>query len=62
LAFVIGKDVEEITARLGPMFPRVLNTSDQGRFALGYFHQRGYRRKKALDENTESEETTESDL
>jgi CRISPR-associated protein Csd1 len=51
LAFVIGKDIEEITARVGCEFPKVLNVADQGRFALGYYHQRRVR-KPAADTTT----------
>ena len=56
LAHVIGKDIEDITARLGTAFPRVLNTSDQGQFALGYYHQRGYRRPTTTESSTEIKE------
>jgi CRISPR-associated protein Csd1 len=56
LAYVIGTNIEEITAHLGTTFPHVLNTSEQGQFALGYFHQRGYRKAKTADSSSELQE------
>jgi CRISPR-associated protein Csd1 len=56
LARFIGTSIEDITAHLGTAFPRVLNTSEQGQFALGYFHQRGYRKAKLTDSSTEVQE------
>ena len=55
LAYVIGQDIEGITARL-TTFPRALNSAQQGEFALGYYHQREHRRtKKTTDTDTESQ-------
>jgi CRISPR-associated protein Csd1 len=54
LAYVIGKDIEDITARL-TTFPRALNSAQQGEFALGYYHQREHRGKKTADTNTEAQ-------
>jgi CRISPR-associated protein Csd1 len=44
LAIAVSKEIEEIAARLGTTFPASLNVADQGRFALGYYHQKGYRK------------------
>jgi len=36
----VEKELEEIVARLEPEFPRALRLEEQGRFAIGYYHQR----------------------
>ena len=42
------KDFEEITCSLGDKFPPSLTLEQQGRFALGYYHQKAeYRRRHA---------------
>ena len=55
LAHVIGKEIEEITGHLETSFPRRLNSVEQGQFALGYYQQRGYRKPKASDNDTDTE-------
>ncbi|MFA4987894.1 MAG: type I-C CRISPR-associated protein Cas8c/Csd1, partial [Candidatus Brocadiia bacterium] len=43
-----AKDFEEITCALGDQFPATLDLEGQGRFALGYYHQKAeYRRRTA---------------
>jgi CRISPR-associated protein Csd1 len=45
LAENFRKDLEAVAAALGNEFPRTLSLEGQGRFALGYYHQRAeYRR------------------
>lgn len=42
----IQKEIEEIITDLPPAFPLTLSLRDQGRFALGFYHQRAdYRRQ-----------------
>jgi len=36
----LEREIEEITSQLAPQFPRALKLEEQGRFALGYYHQR----------------------
>jgi CRISPR-associated protein Csd1 len=44
----IRKDFEEISSALGQSFPSSLDLEAQGRFALGYYHQKAdYRRRTA---------------
>jgi CRISPR-associated protein Csd1 len=44
----IRKDFEEISSALGQTFPSSLDLEAQGRFALGYYHQKAdYRRRTA---------------
>ena len=44
----VRKDFEAITCALGDKFPATLDLEDQGRFALGYYHQKAeYRRRTA---------------
>ena len=54
LAHVIGRDLEEITGHLGTAFPKNLNSVEQGQFALGYYQQRGYRKPKTTDTDTDT--------
>lgn len=43
-----AKDFEEITCALGDQFPPTLDLEGQGRFALGYYHQKAeYRQRTA---------------
>lgn len=52
LAHVIDAEIGDISARIGSEFPRVLNVADQGRFALGFYHQRNHR--KTTSDKTEN--------
>jgi CRISPR-associated protein Csd1 len=46
LAVNMQKEIEQVSADLPPMFPLTLSLRDQGRFALGFYHQRAdYRRQ-----------------
>jgi CRISPR-associated protein Csd1 len=50
------KDFEEISTALGKTFPTSLDLEAQGRFALGYYHQKAdYRRR-----STERKEAAET--
>ncbi|MFA5264352.1 MAG: type I-C CRISPR-associated protein Cas8c/Csd1 [Opitutaceae bacterium] len=52
----IRKDFEEISSALGQTFPSSLDLEAQGRFALGYYHQKAdYRRRTA--ERKDAKET-----
>ena len=39
LAVMLEKDIQEIVGKLPTHFPRALKIEDQGRFAIGYYHQ-----------------------
>ncbi len=52
--WIDGK-VGEIMAKLEPELPRTLRLEDQGRFAIGYYHERASRRSRK-DETDPSEE------
>lgn len=55
----VSKDFEAIAAALGNVFPPTLDLEGQGRFALGYYHQKAdYRRRTA--ERKEKEMTAET--
>lgn len=45
LAHWFDGEIDEILAGMDTTFPRSLRLEDQGRFAIGYHHQRGTRRK-----------------
>jgi CRISPR-associated protein Csd1 len=50
------KDFEAITCALGDQFPATLDLEGQGRFALGYYHQKAdYRRRSAERKEAEAE-------
>lgn len=53
LAGHFQKQIEEITRKefMGTSFPTSLTLEEQGRFALGYYHQRAYRASNAKDES-----------
>ncbi|MBI4424977.1 MAG: type I-C CRISPR-associated protein Cas8c/Csd1 [Elusimicrobia bacterium] len=54
----VEKELEELATRLGSRWPQSLSLADQGRFALGFYHQKAeYRRRK---EALEPQETTEA--
>ena len=55
----VRKDFEEISSALGKTFPVSLDLEAQGRFALGYYHQKAdYRRRTA--ERKEAQEAAEA--
>src|SRR5262249_10323389 len=55
-AHVLRTDIESITGRLGSALPSLLPVADQGRFALGYYHQRGVRKTTDPNGTTDNEE------
>lgn len=50
LAVNLEKDVQEIVDKLPDHFAKSLDLKDQGRFAIGYYHQTSARFKKSEDE------------
>jgi len=55
----VRKDFEEITCALGDQFPATLDLEGQGRFALGYYHQKAdYRRRTAERKEAEAKAET----
>nr|WP_283949640.1 type I-C CRISPR-associated protein Cas8c/Csd1 [Limobrevibacterium gyesilva] len=51
--------IADIASGLGDSFPKALPLEEQGRFALGYYHQRDvFRRKKDVPADIEAAETT----
>ncbi|WP_332670861.1 type I-C CRISPR-associated protein Cas8c/Csd1 [Aromatoleum sp.] len=66
LAVVLEKDIREIVGRLPEQFPRSLKIEDQGRFAIGYYHQsQAYftRRDTPVDADaSESAEPTDTEM
>ena len=57
LAVTLEKEIGEIIDGLPPQFPRSLRLEDQGRFAIGYYHQSQARFAHSKDEDAD---TTES--
>ena len=60
LAYRIEQEISTIIDGLGDTFPRHLKIEDQGRFAIGYYHQSQARFAKR-DSATTSEETTQGE-
>ena len=59
--FWIEKRLDSIMGKLGPEFPLSLRLVDQGRFAVGYYHERSYRgeaRSHELDTTELSDNNT----
>ncbi len=55
----VRKDFEEISCALGNQFKPTLTLEEQGRFALGYYHQKAeYRRRSAERKEQQAAETT----
>jgi CRISPR-associated protein Csd1 len=55
----VRKDFEEISCALGDQFPPALDLEGQGRFALGYYHQKAdYRRRTAERKEQQTAEAT----
>ena len=55
------KDFETITSALGTAFPSALTLEQQGRFALGYYHQKAeYRRRTAERKEQQAEAKAEA--
>lgn len=57
MVVTLERDIAEIIAGLGSQFPRSLRLEDQGRFAIGYYHQSQARFARATD--TEQPEQSE---
>lgn len=54
----VRKDFEEISCALGDQFKPTLTLEEQGRFALGYYHQKAeYRRRTVERKKAETKET-----
>ncbi len=51
----IRKDFEEIATRLGRTFPPTLTLEEQGRFALGFYHQKADYRRISAESRAERE-------
>lgn len=59
LAVTLEREIREIVDGLDSQFPRNLRLEDQGRFAIGYYHQSEARFKHSADTETETETETE---
>lgn len=56
----VDKEISEILGSLEKAeFPRSLSIEQQGRFAIGYYHQRAYRKPAAEDAAADTADTTE---
>ena len=53
-------EIDEIIAGMGTVFPRSLRLEDQGRFAIGYHHQRETKRKNDGSDASAAETETSS--
>jgi CRISPR-associated protein Csd1 len=53
----IDRRVGEIMACLPAELPRTLRLEDQGRFAVGYYHERAFRRPQSEEAGSDETET-----
>ena len=51
--------IEQIVAQLDPQLPSSLGVEDQGRFAVGYYHERGARPRSAEPESVDAQTNEE---
>jgi len=58
-AISLERDTNEILDGIGSHFPRTLSLEDQGRFAIGYYHQRSERFRPKSDSSDASAPTDE---
>ena len=56
----VRKDFEFITAELGDHFPSSLDLEGQGRFALGYYHQKAEYRRRSMERKEQAANTEHS--
>jgi CRISPR-associated protein Csd1 len=62
-AVTLEKEIREIVGGLPEQFPRSLRIEDQGRFAIGYYHQsQAHFTKRAVDATPDAETETQGDL
>lgn len=61
LAHWFDVEIDEILAGMDTAFPRSLHLEDQGRFAIGYHHQRQTRRRSDREHHTSEAGTTAVD-
>lgn len=63
LAFTLDKEIEDIFSQMKGEWPRSLTLEAQGRFAIGYYHQRRgqFEGKKDLEAELAATEGTEND-
>ena len=59
LAHWFEREVDSVFDRMGSAFPRSLRLEDQGRFAIGYHHQRARKRSSSKDADTPPADTNE---
>lgn len=59
LAVTLEREISEIVDGLPSHFPRSLRLEDQGRFAIGYYHQSQARFAHSKDEDADTTESTE---
>ena len=52
LTYTLEKEMGQILDGLGATFPKNLRIEDQGRFAIGYYHERFSRQSSLSDEET----------
>lgn len=55
-AIWVEREIGSVVERLPPSLPRALRLEDQGRFAIGYYHQRRDRREDAAGEGDDNGE------
>ena len=62
LAHWYENEIDAIVDGIGTTFPRILRLDDQGRFALGYHHQRTWKRDSGGTDVSASDERDSREL
>jgi CRISPR-associated protein Csd1 len=57
----LDRELQEILWLLDNRFPRMFNAEDQGRFALGFYHQRAFNRHQAQERSATNKAKREAD-
>lgn len=60
--FWIESRLNSIMEKLGPQFPLTLRLEDQGRFAVGYYHERAYRGDASASSASSASDSDEVDM
>lgn len=60
LAYTLEKEIGQILDGLGATFPRNLRLEDQGRFAIGYYHERFSRKSSLPVDDTDTTDNSDA--
>lgn len=59
--YFLEKRIRDLIAKLGESFPAALNIEDQGRFVIGYHHQKAYDARQAAEAKARRKDNAEQE-